>query len=268
MTTKEKECVLYPSLKFAWKEVFPGNELFHVMKPGRVVVSPSKFGVSSTRRSVDVEPVFGSAEQFNEGLVEMCRIFGRRFALVLYSGEIPSVESFGSLCTCGTHVLSDKTIYTVEDMAYGKIGILTGERLLTDSGLDIVAVDSELSRLLTEAFEKRTYNHGGPSAVGTAILFSYLRDMYSALTLTGRIVFDPKADRALDLGCGLYVTVGDSNLRGSSGDWVLSVAHLHVNRSSDQVSLIIGDMTMPLGVSRSLSEALQYLHDEVKRIFS
>lgn len=268
MTTKEKECELYPSLKFAWKQIFPENELFHMMKLGRVVVSPSKFGVSSTRRGVDVEPVFGSAEQFNAGLVEMCRIFGRSFALVLYSGEIPDIESFGSLCTCGTHVLSDRTIYTVEDMAYGKIGILTGEHLLADSGVDIVAVNDELPRLITEAFEKRTYSRGGPSAVGTAILFSYLREMYSKLTLTGRIVVDPKADRALDLGCGLYVTVGDSNLRGSSGDWVLSVAHLHVNRSSDQVSLIIGDMTMPLGVSRSLSEALQYLHDEVSRIFS
>ena len=106
MATKEKECELYPSLKFAWRQIFPDNQLFHLMKPGKVIVSPSKFGVSSTRRGVDVEPVFGSTEQFNEGLVEMCRIFGRRFALVLYSGEIPSPESFGSLCTCGTHVLS------------------------------------------------------------------------------------------------------------------------------------------------------------------
>lgn len=87
MTTKEKECELYPSLKFAWRQIFPENELYHVMKPGKVVVSPSKFGVSSTRSGVDVEPVFGSAEQFNEGLVEMCRIFGRRFALVLYAGR-------------------------------------------------------------------------------------------------------------------------------------------------------------------------------------
>lgn len=268
MTTKEKECELYPFLKLAWKEIFPENDLYHVMKPGRVIVSPSKFGVDSTRRGVDVEPVFGSVEQFNEGLVEMCRIFGRRFTLFLYSGHIPNVESFNLLCTCGTHVLSDKTIQAVEDIYYAKGEFLKGEHLLADSGMDIIAVNDELSRLLTEAFEKRTYTRGGPSAVGTTILFSYLREIYSTLDLTGRIIVDPKTDRALDLGCGLYITVNDSNLRGSSENWVLTVAHLHVNRSSDQVSLIIGDMTMPLGVSRSLSEALQYLHDEGNRIFS
>lgn len=271
MTTKEEECVLYPFLKIAWEEIFPKNQLYHVMKPGRVIVSPSRFGVGSTLLGVDIEPVFGSVEQFNEGLVEMCRIFGRRFTSILDSGDIPSLESFGSLCNCGTHVLSDKTIRAVEDMVYAKGGALIGGRLLTSSGMDveeIEAVNNELSHLIVKAFEKRTYNRGGPSAIGTTILFSYLRDIYSTLTLTGRIVADPKTDRALDMGCGLHITVSDSNLRGSSEDWVLSVAHLHVNRSTNQVSLIIGDMTMPLGVSRSLSEALQYLHDAVKSTVS
>lgn len=268
MTTKEKDCVLYPFLKIAWEEIFPQNQLYHVMKPGRVVVSSFRFGFSDTRPGVDVEPVFGSAEQFNEGLVEMCRVFGRRFTSILDSGDIPSLESFESLCTCGTHVLSDKTIRAVEDMVYAKGGILIGGRLLADSNIDAEAANNELSHLLAEAFEKRTYNCSGPSALGTTILFSCLYDIYSTLTLTGRIVVDPKTDRALDMVCGLYITVSDSNLRGSSEDWVLSVAHLHVNRSSDQVSLIIGDMTMPLGVSRSLSEALQYLHDEVKHAAS
>lgn len=266
MSIKEKECVLYPFIKIAWEEIFPQNQLYHVMKPGRVVVSSSRFGFSDTRPGVDVEPVFGSVEQFNEGLVEMCRIFGRRFTSILDSGDIPSLESFESLCNCGTHVLSDATIQAVDDLTYAKGGILIGGRILVDSGIDVEAVNGELSRLLAEAFEKRTYTCGGPSSLGTTILFSYLYDIYSTLTLTGRIVVDPKIDRALDMGCGLYVTVSDSNLRGSSEDWVLSVAHLHVNRSSDQISLIIGDMTMPLGVSRVLSEALQYLYDAVKQV--